>query len=126
MNIIIYGGMASGKTMLAKLLIKKYNQEKGEVKFYEDDRPFSSHKEIDKSQRDVIERLLITKGSNNRHTIVTSQIIPNIYYEIYDISMLFDYSYNTHRLREDILVENQCGQNFIVKGNPRLYRLDNV
>ena len=122
MNILIYGAMATGKTLLAERLQEYYEREGQPTAILDDlvDEPFSERQYH--VRRRVTESILeATLHNPDRHTIITTQATPDIIYRFYDEpdpsenyatrEALFDYYYHMVRKRPGEILPR-----------PRIYR----
>jgi len=96
MNILIYGPMASGKTLLANALKYYYESHKQKVGIISDGNNYTSSVSEGERLRELGERkLYLTKNSKLRHSIVTTQAYPDQIYGFYDN---YDYHINIGRI----------------------------
>lgn len=104
MNILIYGNVASGKTLLAELLVKHYGEQGQPATIMNDTITTSSWRKGDKMKQGAEKLLEKTLHNPTRHTIVTTQASPGNIYRFYDTEdpydpdavteALFDYYYH--------------------------------
>jgi Ni2+-binding GTPase involved in maturation of urease and hydrogenase len=103
MNILIFGRMASGKTIIARALAQHYRRLGQRVDIIEDDRITSSRAEYIKRVNIAKAILIKTKGKIDRHTIITTQAESHQilgFYKTEDIPQLYDYYCETSREEE--------------------------
>lgn len=106
MNILIYGNMASGKTLLADLLTEHYRAKGQAVTRLDEEKAFSTlRNEFEMTRRKTEKMLERTLHNPAQHTIITTQGSPSMIYRFYDsvdefdpkatVESLFDYYYHT-------------------------------
>jgi len=110
MNILIYGNVASGKTLLAELLQEYYEREGQPAAIIDDtfEKPWACSRRGHETHRREAERLLEkTLHNPAKHSIITTQASPGSIYRFYDgphpyddqatREALFDYYYHLVR-----------------------------
>lgn len=101
MNILIYGNVASGKTLLAELLVKHYGEQGQPATIMDDTITTPSWRKGNKMRQGAEKLLEQTLHNPAGHTIVTTQASPRNIYRFYDtedpynpdggVEALFDY-----------------------------------
>lgn len=101
MNIVIRGGVRSGKTLLMELL-KNYYKAKGQEVAVIREEYYDSKVRTEKARSDLLDRLRQTRGMEERHTVFLIQ--PYNYtdgQQLYQSPSYFDYYINTQRGKND-------------------------
>jgi len=106
MNILIYGNVASGKSLLASVLVRHYDEQGQSATVLDEGKSFSPSWKVAELQRCRNEHILgQTLHNPIYHTIVTTQASPEMIYRFYDTNegeSLFDYYYHTLKKRHKV------------------------
>lgn len=98
MNIILWGSMGSGKTLLANMLAKHYTEHGQTAQILEDRVIGPSSLDFGRQVSKTTKLLERTLDNPVKHTIITTQALPETIYRFYDSKegvSLFNYYYHT-------------------------------
>ena len=107
MNILIYGNVASGKTLLAELLQEYYEREGQRALTLKEALPNPARLAVAAAMRATVLLLVNTLHDPRDHTIITTQVDPATLHQYYGLvdkdnpdvagESLFDYHYHLTR-----------------------------